>query len=326
MLMLESDRTFRATRFSDAVPRSIRQAWVSDRPLRVHSVYRSTINIAAGDGLLTLAQPDGGCLPNGVLVDLGPDCRAIGLSPGMVVMASSAAIHLPAIGLRILLGEGRNWSPRITPSRGGASESRLRWRDRAPAVRAAAARLARARWEDGGLGPLLMARSRRRVNVAAGGPGTVSMVQPVIVARATGALSRFRTAVDECDRSSAELAARDLVGLGPGLTPSGDDVLVGMEAALHALDHPMAGFLADAVGDAPARTTAVSATLLRHAAVGEFSERLHELLAALLGPDPAADGPAIEVAAAWGATSGLDCIVGVLTGLDAATSEASWSQ
>ena len=113
------------------------------------------------------------------------------------------------------------------------------------------------------------------------------------------------------------MAAR-LIGLGPGLTPSGDDVLVGIEAALHALDRPTAGFLARALGDVEDRTTAVAATLLLHAAAGEFAERLQVLLRALLGPDDGTIAAAVDRAAAWGATSGTDCLLGVLIGLDAA--------
>jgi hypothetical protein len=128
----------------------------------------------------------------------------------------------------------------------------------------------------------------------------------------TGALARH-------DRAAAAKSAHDLIGLGPGVTPSGDDLLVGLEAALHALADPRAGFLAAALTDIDERTTVVAATLLRRAAQGEFAERIHRLLAALLGPDDRAIPGAIERAVAWGATSGTDCLVGVLAGLDLAT-------
>ncbi len=96
-------------------------------------------------------------------------------------------------------------------------------------------------------------------------------------------------------------------------------MLVGIEAALHALAQPSAGFLAPALGDVEARTTDLAATLLRHAAAGEFAERLHILLAALIGSDDERVPAAIERAVAWGATSGTDCLLGVLIGLDVAT-------
>jgi hypothetical protein len=132
-------------------------------------------------------------------------------------------------------------------------------------------------------------------------------------------LDQLAAALPSGDVEVAGRVARRLVGLGPGLTPSGDDALIGLAAALHALRHSARGFLHEAIGDAHVRTTAVAATLLRHAAAGEFSERVQRLLAALLGDDDAAVAPAIERAMAWGATSGTDCLVGVLFGLDVAT-------
>jgi hypothetical protein len=125
-------------------------------------------------------------------------------------------------------------------------------------------------------------------------------------------------ALETGDRSLAAAVATRLMGLGPGLTPSGDDVLVGIEAALYAMARPSAGFLASAMGDVEERTTALAATLLRHAAAGEFAERLHILLAALLGSDNETIPAAIDRAVAWGATSGSDCLLGVLIGLDIA--------
>ena len=131
-------------------------------------------------------------------------------------------------------------------------------------------------------------------------------------------LADVTRAVAAGDGRRAAAAARPLIGLGPGLTPSGDDALGGIEAALHALGHPVAGFLSTALDDVGERTTDVSAALLRHAARGEFTERVHRLLAALLGDDAAAIPEAIERAVAWGASSGMDCLIGVLAGLDVA--------
>ena len=131
-------------------------------------------------------------------------------------------------------------------------------------------------------------------------------------------LAELVVALEAGDRRLAAEVATRLIGLGPGLTPSGDDVLVGIEAALHALARPSAGFLALAMGDVEERTTELAATLLRHAAAGEFAERLHTPLAALLGSDDEAIPAAIDRAVAWGATSGTDCLLGLLTGLDVA--------
>ncbi|HEX7299178.1 MAG TPA: DUF2877 domain-containing protein [Solirubrobacteraceae bacterium] len=79
------------------------------------------------------------------------------------------------------------------------------------------------------------------------------------------------------DLVAARSAALDLLGRGPGLTPEGDDVLMGACVALAA-----AGRRRRAVALLPsrlrARTTALSATLLELAAAGAGAEPLHALL------------------------------------------------
>ncbi len=78
----------------------------------------------------------------------------------------------------------------------------------------------------------------------------------------------------------------DLLGLGPGLTPAGDDVLAGALVALRAAGSPLADDLARAVaGGAAGRhgRRSVSAALLRHAAQGQCIPELAALLRALDG-------------------------------------------
>ncbi len=268
--------------------------------MRVHSVYRSVVNITAADGLLTVASPDGGGLPNGIQADLGPDWRAIGVQRGMVVTADDWIVRVPDAGLEIRFDAAPRWSPRFAPPASVAHVATARWHRRAATTRT----IAQARASGAGLGALL---SAGRPDDAA---GYVQVARP--------ALARLVLALEAGDRNAAAVAATRLIGLGPGLTPSGDDVLVGIEAALHALAQPSAGFLALALGDVEARTTDLAATLLRHAAAGEFAERLHTLIAALVDPDDEGVPAAIERAIAWGATSGTDCLLGVLIGLDVA--------
>jgi hypothetical protein len=268
--------------------------------MRVQSTYRSVVNIATVDGLLTVASPDGGGLPNGILAELGPDWRAIGVHRGMAVLADGAAIRVPDANLEIQIGAARRWSPRFLSPARAADVATARWSRRAAATRT----IARSHASAGGFGALLS--------------GGVSDDPVEILEVARPVVARLTLALEAGDRSGAAAAAARLIGLGPGLTPSGDDALVGIEAALHALARPSAGFLALALGDAEARTTDLAATLLRHAAAGEFAERLHTLLAVLLGSDDESVPAAIERAVAWGATSGIDCLLGVLIGLDVA--------
>jgi hypothetical protein len=275
---------------------------------RIHSVYRSAINVMLPPGdLIVIADPAVGGLPNGVLVHLGADHRRLGPAPDQLVILAGHSIVVPEIGLRIDLASAVSWSPRMPAADRGAGR---RWRHRAHEVRAlAAARTMAASGTSGraseGLAGLLARVAPRRL--------------PIHAARTAAVLDQLAAALPSDDVEAAGRVARRLVGLGPGLTPSGDDALIGLAAALHAMRHPARGFLDEAIDDAALRTTAVAATYLRHAAAGEFSERLQRLLAALLGDDDAAVAPAIEGAMAWGATSGTDSLVGVLFGLDLAS-------
>jgi len=290
-------RVHRASMISDAVPRRITLAGVE--PLLVQSIYRSVINITTADGLLTVTG-EGGGLPNGIVADLGPDWRVIGLRPGMVAVAGDATLRVPDAGLEIEFAGASRWSPRLAASAELADAAAARWKRRTAATRA----VARARASAGGFGPLL------REDVPVGPDSCMDVARP--------ALAALIDALEMGDRRRAAETATRLIGLGQGLTPSGDDVLVGIEAALHALAQPTAGFVALATGGVEARTTALAATLLRHAAAGEFAQRLHVLLATLLGSDDEAIPAAIDRAVAWGATSGTDCLLGVLVGLDVA--------
>jgi hypothetical protein len=106
-----------------------------------------------------------------------------------------------------------------------------------------------------------------------------------------------------------------LIGAGPGSTPAGDDVVVGVLAALLATSRDTA---ANAIGSAVLtlleRTTSSSRLYLSAAADGRFAERVHELVKGLEGPAEASR--AKRSAAGWGATSGLDLLSGILAAVD----------
>jgi len=106
-----------------------------------------------------------------------------------------------------------------------------------------------------------------------------------------------------------------LIGAGPGSTPAGDDVVVGVLAALRATgrDGAAAAIARDAVPLFD-RTTSASRMYLSAAADGRFAERVHELVQGL-GSTTAAR-TAARSAAGWGATSGLDLLSGIVAAVD----------
>ena len=106
----------------------------------------------------------------------------------------------------------------------------------------------------------------------------------------------------------AELTAIRLIGRGGGLTPAGDDVLAGFLVAAHAYGLP-----APAIRDlamSGARTTRLSAALLRYAVRGESVPELRTFLTALgdgVGLVPATD-ELLEI----GHSSGTSLAIGAL--------------
>lgn len=120
--------------------------------------------------------------------------------------------------------------------------------------------------------------------------------------------------------------ARALVGLGPGLTPSGDDILCGILLAgrprptgqAQALSYPSAcrEALVAATTSAADRTPLVSAAMLAHATRGECLPQVFAALEALATGRPLL--PALTPLLAVGHHSGADLARGVATALAAA--------
>lgn len=110
----------------------------------------------------------------------------------------------------------------------------------------------------------------------------------------------------------------DVLGRGPGATPSGDDVTAGV---LLGLDRTTVGERNErvraagrrVVRAAEERTTAVSAALLAQAAQGRAAGRVEAALVAVLGArEPTDIRGTVRAAADVGHTSGVDSLVGAL--------------
>lgn len=121
--------------------------------------------------------------------------------------------------------------------------------------------------------------------------------------------------------SAAPRIAAPLLGLGPGLTPSGDDFLAGCLVALRTTGRAgRADELWSAVdARAPAATNAISHAHLRAAARGRLGADLHGLLDAVLGGDPASLDAAAARLEGKPNHSPWDCLAGMCTVLRALT-------
>lgn len=128
-------------------------------------------------------------------------------------------------------------------------------------------------------------------------------------------LGSLRAALRRDDVTAALRAAQRMIGLGPGLTPTGDDLLCGMLAGLNLLGHPVSARLsAGVLALAPGRTTELSLSLLWHAARGEVNTELGSVIRALAGAGPLHG--ALQRLFAVGHTSGIALGLGLSAAVD----------
>jgi hypothetical protein len=119
-------------------------------------------------------------------------------------------------------------------------------------------------------------------------------------------------------------AAGRLIGLGPGLTPAGDDVLCGvLSAAVSSRGDGYSGYdtvhaqISDAAVRLVDRTTLLSSALLRAAGCGYGLPELAWLLRALADGEPDRTAQCLDSLGAIGHTSGGAMALGALISLQA---------
>jgi hypothetical protein len=166
-----------------------------------------------------------------------------------------------------------------------------------------------------------LVRNLARVGAPAGfGPLVVGRPPDAPFERAAGSVRTLARAFRADDASQAALAARGLLGLGSGLTPSGDDVVGAAFLARRWVAHPRhdaAWQRASREVEAAARavTHPLSATLLADCLAGEGHAPLHDLLLALAAGRPEAAVDAARRLVGIGHSSGWDMLAGAGTGL-----------
>ncbi|MCW5876100.1 MAG: DUF2877 domain-containing protein [Anaerolineales bacterium] len=122
------------------------------------------------------------------------------------------------------------------------------------------------------------------------------------------------SAIAQRDAARAAAAAKGLAGLGPGLTPAGDDLLLGaMFGCWTRLSEGAATELSSAMAAAAIpRTHQLSAAWLAAGAAGEAPQLWHALLAALTEKDAVAWGDVAMRILPTGHSSGADALAGFL--------------
>jgi hypothetical protein len=151
-----------------------------------------------------------------------------------------------------------------------------------------------------------------------------------VLRRGITAISAIADAGRTGNMAGVLAAAEDLIGLGEGLTPSGDDFVGGMlfgAATLQATYRLPGRIPGEALQcfltRADPRTTRLSSTLLRDYATGQGPEALHQYVQALLAGRPMAElcrlaSDVIRI----GASTGWDCLTGLWMALGMFTAAA----
>jgi hypothetical protein len=284
------------------VGRCAERALTADDGWRVAAVFRRTFYCRSAQGSLVLIAPATvGAGPLHALVQEPGGLAVPRLEVGRPVAIDGAGAEAAAGALRLDLGAARRWRAPVPP----------RWDARA--LRQGLAVLgvaAAAEAPAAGVGRLIVPLAVP--DAASAAPPARSAVERVAWSGLV-ALSRWTRRAGRGGAPPPPAEAGALLGLGPGLTPSGDDALAGALLALHALGRAdVARRLARWLLPRAARGTgAISRAHLECAAHGEGSAALHDALGALVTGDPDALARVLAAVGRLGHTSGWDALAGV---------------
>lgn len=276
--------------------------------VRVIAAFERSVYVACPHGIVCLGMQGIGAGPINAGLDLAPSRAWTDLGV-MLDGEGSCDGRLLGIGDLLLdVTSGESWHPPAMPPFVAADATRGLHRLR---------ELAAPRLPDEGLAALVLAADapplRSAVHKAAA--GSISALRQTLPA-----VLRQDSWVAPALRSSILL-----VGLGPGFTPSGDDLLGGLMLALSAagrtgLRDALWNTLAPELDDL---TTPPSAMHLSAAADGMGSASLHALLNDVLAGGTPALAARFDSVAGIGHTSGWDALAGLVLGLDALTAGGS---
>ncbi|MDQ4503767.1 DUF2877 domain-containing protein [Sinomonas sp. ASV322] len=269
----------------------------------VHSVFRRVLNVLAADRLVALSSEGLDDAPWSVRTDVA-DWRRLGVEVGAVVVLDSGHIAVEgAPGIALDLRHCQKWHATVSSAAAVATDLLAR-------RTAALEGLLDARGVPGGVVPPR---------------ADASPIEAELGRRLRAGCERLTQAVRANDDGAASLAARSLLGLGPGLTPAGDDFMVGLAlvAAVPGSRLVAVGRAIRAVLDAcPDHTTLVSRATLEEAVAGRARESLLGILNRVFAAPHGDDArfaehlrTPVDRVLSIGHTSGTDILSGLVAGL-----------
>ena len=291
-------------------PRAVHELWaetIGCRVLRacdsgkVEAVFDRACNILLGSGeLVAILGHSAGNVAHGIR--LGRDQRLNRIiRRGMPVHIGDERVSFDGGRVSVLLSTARNWQPALHL---GMSNRDGRSIDAALVVADSLGDLASGRGSEV-LAVVLRAGSR---------------ATPLAV-RISEILPPLADAVRSRDRTATLQRVANLIGLGPGLTPAGDDFIVGLLAGLtlSAQTEAQIDYLRAvccSVALLSNATTCISRQHLRDACALAFSERLSDLCVSIaLGAAKPRLVSHVAAQIAVGASSGADAAAGLIFAL-----------
>ncbi len=250
----------------------------------VVGIFRRAVNVLVEDGLVALVLPELGNGPFHIVVNALPQ-----LSPGQ-------SIKYRWNGEQLIVGD---WAFLITPTT-QHWDPRPQWE------------LLEITPEKAGLlQDIVMQMYEKNPHDST---HSITDIQKILTA---SRLDNFWQCLRDGNYCGFIDAARGLVGLGPGLTPTGDDFLAGFMLSLWALHFPntkkVCGWI---VAAAQRRTTHISIAYLKAIAAGYADERWHQFLHAFNNYNKQLLFSAISHILDFGATSGSDMLFGFMSGAE----------
>lgn len=270
----------------------------------VHSAFHRAVNIAClccGE-LHTLVTDDLDDGPNSLVV-AADDFLALGICPGDSVRAAGGSLAIAGKAMVTVTGAA-TWRTPVPETHCASGLLRRRLADAEAAI-----------WRNGTPG------------------GFIEGMADTEIARLTTRMLHegadgLALALGRGDTHAALAHAGRLLGLGPGLTPSGDDFLTGLLAA-RALGRPRGDLGSDAFALGVARLAKTATNPIAYAAIakavrGEVRERVARLVIALGSATAEPVSPALTQVLAIGSSSGTEIAFGVIRGLASLIDNGEW--
>ncbi len=283
---------FQAVSIGSAVPQDNFNA-------TIQSLFDSSLNLRLEhkDRLITILVSDHYELPQGIRVDKKIPLQS--LTVGMRAASRGGILRFDSSALAIDLRGAQIWDGRLSALTADIQQAwSITWQTLDAGQRLRKTELIAEDLFRSGQGPQLTRRLSQHVH-------------------------ELLASAERFDSHACAEAAHRIIGLGPGVTPSGDDMLIGFLAGLYSMSGSQTDRLQfiQAFGNAlflfSKETNDISRTYIQHAVKGEFSSSIVTLIEAIhIGEE----GRLISVtknAMQIGHSSGMDSITGLLIGLAA---------